>query len=65
LQTEESVSDRRYNGKKIRENLSRLVGTLLARDEDHMQMTTPADLPGLGKKYGLKIKDESRKLFIF
>jgi hypothetical protein len=30
-----------------------------------MQMTTPADLPGLGKKYGLKTKDENRKLFIF
>jgi hypothetical protein len=30
-----------------------------------MQMTTPADLPGLGKKCGLKMKDESRKLFIF
>jgi hypothetical protein len=30
-----------------------------------MQMTTPADLSGLGKKYGLKTKEESGKLFIF
>jgi hypothetical protein len=30
-----------------------------------MQMTTSADLPGLGKKYGLKTKEESSKLFVF
>jgi len=28
-------------------------------------MTTPADLPGLGKQYELKTKEELRKLFIF